>query len=133
MDITKTNRDMRYSKLPLVYSCSGCSSAAQAANSLAVRLDRERLAEMSCISGVGGDVSPLVKTAKSERKMLVLDGCPLQCARQCLARHGVLPDKHVDLSRFGVQKKLHEDASQQELERIWQEAVLPNALKLAQG
>jgi len=30
-----------YDELPLVYSCSGCSSAAQMANDLAVRLDRE--------------------------------------------------------------------------------------------
>ncbi|MFB6195347.1 MAG: putative zinc-binding protein, partial [Haloplanus sp.] len=49
-----------YDELPLVYSCSGCSSAAQMANDLAVRLDRERVAEMSCIAGVGGDVGPLV-------------------------------------------------------------------------
>ena len=40
--------------LPLVYSCSGCSSAAQLANHLAVRLDRDERAEMSCIAGVGG-------------------------------------------------------------------------------
>lgn len=34
-------------QLPLVYSCSGCSSAAQMANYLAVSLDRRGLAEMS--------------------------------------------------------------------------------------
>lgn len=42
--------------LPLVYACSGCSNVAQLANDLALRLDRARLAEMSCIAGVGGDV-----------------------------------------------------------------------------
>jgi uncharacterized metal-binding protein len=36
--------------LTLVYSCSGCSNAAQLANHLAVRLDRTGVAEMS----VGG-------------------------------------------------------------------------------
>ena len=41
---------------PLIYSCSGCSSAAQLANHVAVRLDRAGVAEMSCIAGVGGDV-----------------------------------------------------------------------------
>jgi uncharacterized metal-binding protein len=48
---------------PLVYSCSGCSSAAQMANHLAIRLDRDNQAEMSCIAGVGGGVPGLVKTA----------------------------------------------------------------------
>ncbi len=41
--------------LPLVYACSGCSNVAQLANDLALRLDRARLAEMSCIAGVGDD------------------------------------------------------------------------------
>ncbi|GAB3320632.1 MULTISPECIES: putative zinc-binding protein [Haloplanus] len=56
-----------YDDLPLVYACSGCSSAARMANDLAVRLDHERLAEMSCIAGVGGDVEPLVATATADR------------------------------------------------------------------
>ena len=53
-------------RLPLVYSCSGCSSAAQMANHLALRLDRAGVAEMSCIAGVGGGVAGLVRTARSK-------------------------------------------------------------------
>ncbi|RSZ60686.1 zinc-binding protein [Massilia atriviolacea] len=95
--------------LPLVYSCSGCSSAAQMANHLALALDRSGAAEMSCIAGVGGGVAPLVKLARSGRPVLAIDGCPLACARQCLAQHGVVPDKHVLLNELGVRKKLHAD------------------------
>lgn len=50
-----------HNELPLVYSCSGCSSIAQLANQVAVQLDREQVAEMSCIAGVGGGVKSLVK------------------------------------------------------------------------
>ena len=56
--------------LPLVYSCSGASSAAQMANHIAVKLDPLKVAEMSCIAGVGGDVKPLVRTAKSGRPIM---------------------------------------------------------------
>ena len=96
-------------KLPLVYACSGASSAAQMANHIAVKLDRLKVAEMSCIAGVGGDVKPLVKTALSGRPIIALDGCPLQCAAKILARHGLKADKHVDLSELGVKKRQHED------------------------
>lgn len=95
--------------LPLVYSCSGCSSSAQMANYLAVQLDRQGLAEMSCIAGVGGNVKKLVKTATSGRKIIVIDGCPLACSRHCLDNHSVKPDIYFDLSLMGVSKKLHED------------------------
>ena len=69
---------------PLVYSCSGCSDVAQLANNVAVRLDHAGEFEMSCISGVGGKVPSLVKTARSGRPITVIDGCPLHCARACL-------------------------------------------------
>lgn len=101
-------------ELPLVYACSGASSAAQMANHLAVRLDRLKVAEMSCIAGVGGDVKPLVRTAKSGRPIIALDGCPLQCAAKILQRHGIAVGKHVDLSEWGVPKRKHEDFDPQQ-------------------
>jgi uncharacterized metal-binding protein len=91
--------------LPLVYSCSGCSSAAQMANDLAIRLHRDGDAEMSCIAGVGGGVKPLVRIAKSGRKVLAIDGCKLHCVKSCLTKHGVGADAHFDLSDLGVRKQ----------------------------
>jgi uncharacterized metal-binding protein len=95
--------------LPLVYSCSGCSSAAQLANAVALKLDRDGSAEMSCIAGVGGGVAPLVKLAQSGRTVIAIDGCPLACARECLAKQGVTPDHHLLLNELGVRKKMHAD------------------------
>ena len=94
---------------PLVYSCSGCSSAAQLANHVALQLDRRGVAEMSCIAGVGGDVPSLLKTARSGRPIIALDGCPLVCVKSTLARYGITPDRHYQLQQYGVKKRLHED------------------------
>lgn len=99
----------RRTDLPLVYSCSGCSSAAQLANYLAVRLDRADRAEMSSIAGVGGDVPSLVRTAKSGRPIVAIDGCALTCVSSCLARHGVAPVIHYDLTKLGVKKRFRID------------------------
>ncbi|MBS0469163.1 MAG: putative zinc-binding protein [Proteobacteria bacterium] len=94
---------------PLVYSCSGCSSAAQLANHVAVQMDRRGLAEMSCIAGVGGDVPKLVKLARSGRPIVALDGCPLVCVKSSLARHGIAPARHYQLHEYGVKKRNHQD------------------------
>lgn len=99
----------RNQDLPLVYSCSGCSSAAQMANHLAIRLDRAELAEMSCIAGVGGGVPSLVRIATSGRPIVAIDGCPLRCVESCLARHGVNPKIHYDLSKLGIKKRFKMD------------------------
>jgi len=106
-------------ELPLVYSCSGCSSAAQMANSIALRLDHEGHAEMSCIAGVGGGVAPLVRTAKSGRPIIALDGCALKCVEHCLARHGVVAGRHFVLSDFGVEKKKHHLFSEDEIQGVY--------------
>lgn len=94
---------------PLVYSCSGCSSAAQLANHLALQLDRHGMAEMSCIAGVGGDVPQLLKLAHSGRPIIALDGCPLVCVKSSLARHDLRPTRHYELHRYGVKRRTHED------------------------
>lgn len=94
---------------PLVYSCSGCSSAAQTANYAALQLDRRGVAEMSCIAGVGGDVPQLLKIAKSGRPIIALDGCPLACAHSSLARHDIAPTHYHQLNEYGVKKRIHID------------------------
>ncbi|GAE24846.1 hypothetical protein JCM9140_805 [Halalkalibacter wakoensis JCM 9140] len=100
---------MNRTKLPIVYSCSGCSSAAQTANMIAVKMDRENVAEMSCIAGVGGDVKPLVKMAKSGREIIAIDGCMLSCCKSSLSRHEVKPKHHFVLSDFNIPKLMGKD------------------------
>lgn len=109
---------LNYKKLPLVYSCSGCSSAAQTANYIALKLDRDQDAEMSCISGVGGNVPHLVNIAKSGRPIIALDGCPLNCTLSCLSQHGIAADHHVQLHEFGIKKKYHTDFDRKQADEI---------------
>lgn len=115
---------MSTTELPLVYSCSGCSSAAQLANDVAIRLDRAGIAEMSCIAGVGGGVKSLANKAKraarSGRQIVVLDGCHLQCARHCLDNQDVQPDVHVRFNELGIKKKYHADADDDDAERVYE-------------
>ncbi|MEQ9545045.1 MAG: putative zinc-binding protein [Marinobacter sp.] len=105
---------------PLIYACSGCSDVAQLANNAAVRLDHAGEFEMSCISGVGGKVPALVKTARSGRPIMVIDGCPLHCARECLANVGVVPDDHVRLYDFGFKKRFGQSYCDESVNEVCQ-------------
>lgn len=112
----------RHPDLPLVYACSGCSSAAQLANHVALRLDREGEAEMSCIAGVGGNVPHLVKIAQSGRPILALDGCVLECTRSSLAQRGVSPTRHVLLNEQGIKKRYASDFEPTQAEQVFDQA-----------
>lgn len=102
-----------HEQLSLVYACSGCSSAAQLANHLAVRLDREGSAEMSCIAGIGGHVPKLVRTAQEAvqhgRPIVAIDGCALSCVKASLAQHALSPTVHIQLAHRGVKKVYRTD------------------------
>ncbi len=105
--------------LPLVYSCSGCSNVAQMANSIALSMDRDGIAQMSCIAGVGGGVKSLVKTAKSGRPIIAIDGCALRCCAQCLQNHALSPDLHIELTKMTEVKKIYQQlCDEEETEKV---------------
>ena len=79
------------------------------ANYIALQLDKLKVAERSCIAGVGGDVPHLLKVARSGRPIIALDGCPLACTKACLARHNIEPDNYHQLNQYGVKKSYHTD------------------------
>lgn len=114
----------------LVYSCSGSSNVAQLANYVAVRLDRLGIAEMSCIAGVGGDVTALVKKATAGRPVLAIDGCPLGCCEQVLAAKGVEPARVIRLHDLGLKKRQHVDFDPEEREAVFRRVLEELAPKL---
>lgn len=113
-----SNENKKQYEKPLLYSCSGCSSAAQMANYIALQLDRNGIAEMSCIAGVGGNVKKLLHTALSGRKIITIDGCPLACSKACLGNHSINADGHFELTALGVKKRDHEDFDISEANKI---------------
>ena len=98
----------KQSTVPLIYSCSGCSNVAQLANDIAVKVNSDGIAEMSCIAGIGGKVKSIVKKAKSSRSIIVIDGCPLQCAKECLKSIDIEPTEHIILTDYDFKKKYNE-------------------------
>jgi len=107
----------------VIYSCSGCSSVAQMANSIAVELDKMGIGEMSCIAGVGGGVPSLTKIATAGHRIITIDGCPLRCCQACLERVQVKADQSFVLTDFGVQKR-KDSYSRKEAKQIMKK-ILP--------
>jgi uncharacterized metal-binding protein len=88
----------------VVYACSGCSDAGEIADHVARRLTREGAAQMSCLAGIGGRVKSLLARAEQAERILVVDGCPLNCARHTLELAGFNQFTHLELHRLGIRK-----------------------------
>lgn len=73
---------------------------------------------LPCIAGVGGNMKKLVKLAKSERRLIAIDGCPLACCKACLAIYGLKPHLYFDLSLPGVLKGNGQDFDETEMQDV---------------
>jgi uncharacterized metal-binding protein len=104
------NHELEKSNVPppkpttVVYACSGCSDAGELADHIARRLAREGAAEMSCLAGIGGRVKNLVAKAEKAERILVIDGCPLNCAAHTLRLAGFQNFEHLELRKIGIRK-----------------------------
>jgi uncharacterized metal-binding protein len=88
----------------VVFACSGCSDAGELADRIARRLRDASLAEMGCLAGVGGRVKPLLRKAQEARRILVLDGCPHECASATLRGAGIEDIIPIRLHDLGLRK-----------------------------
>src|ERR1035438_4022763 len=89
---------------PIVYACSGCSDAGELADRIARQLTREGAAEMSCLAGIGGRVKSLLRKGEQAERILVVDGCPRNCAAHTLKLAGFQKFDHLELHKIGIRK-----------------------------
>jgi len=90
-------------KAPIVFACSGCSNAGQAANQAALELDRRGLAEMSCLAGIGAGKRHFLRQLAG-REVWIIDGCPIECSLGVFRQVGEHVDVHIRLQSLGVRK-----------------------------
>lgn len=88
----------------LIFSCSGAADVGELADRTARRLAASGQGLMSCLAGIGGRVSNLMRTAESAVSILAIDGCPLDCARKTLEEAGFKRVNHLRLSDLDFEK-----------------------------
>lgn len=88
----------------LIFACSGAADVGAIADQAARRLTKEGVGKMFCLAGVGGRVSGIMKTTEAAEKILVIDGCPLDCAKKSLDQAGFVKFEHLQLAALGLEK-----------------------------
>ena len=75
----------------------------------------EYVASQACLAGVGGHVSGMVASVKGSDKVLVLDGCPVGCAKKCVEEARIEGYEYVVVTELGIEKKHTFDLDPEEL------------------
>ena len=99
---------------PLVFSCSGCSHLATMANDIALTLDNDKIAEMSCISWLIAASEEQIKEKILDRKVILIEGCEESCSSSCLSRVKVYVDVYINLANLGFSPRSANNCSLKE-------------------
>jgi uncharacterized metal-binding protein len=67
------------------------------------KLRDDGFARMTCLAGVGADLSGFVMSAKSADENITIDGCPTACAKKALERVGASTTAYI-LTDMGCTK-----------------------------
>jgi uncharacterized metal-binding protein len=90
----------------LIFSCSGAADVGEIADRAARQLGRAGVGKMFCMTGVGGRVASIMKTAEAADRILAVDGCTLNCASECLKAAGFPGFASLRLAELGMEKGL---------------------------
>ena len=59
---------------------------------------------MFCLAGIGGRIEPIIQQTKAASKILALDGCQMDCVKNCLRQAGFGKFEHFRVTDLGMEK-----------------------------
>ena len=88
----------------LIFACSGAADVGAVADQAARKMTMDGAGRMFCLAGIGGRVSGIMKTTAAAEAVLAIDGCPLNCVKNCLEQAGFADFSHLQLGDLGMEK-----------------------------
>jgi len=104
-------------KTVLLYACSGGANVAEIADRTARQLAAEGRGTMFCLAGLGAGIDSMIQTARDARLNVVLDGCPMDCAKKIFDRAGLTNYIQVKVTDLGIEKTKGVRAADSEVAR----------------
>ena len=89
----------------MIVSCSGASNTGCYADKVSRILAESGQANMICLPKIAiNDKKLIEKVKKTEKKVVIIDGCPINCAEKILQDKGIENFIHINTTDFGIKK-----------------------------
>ena len=102
----------------MIIGCAGAASVGQSTNQLAMELSEEGYGKRFCLAGIAAHRDGFVRSVRDADQMLVLDGCPIACARKIIEHVDADVRNHFIITECGIEKKMRCDLNRETLDRI---------------
>jgi len=92
-------------KTVLLYACSGGANVAEIADRTARELMFAGCGSMFCLAGIGAGIPNMVQAAKAADLNVILDGCPMDCAKKIFDNAGLTNYVQVRVTDLEIEKQ----------------------------
>jgi uncharacterized metal-binding protein len=87
----------------IIFPCAGQANTGQITNLAAIQLTEEGFGSIACVALLATGSKSLLESAK-HKEVVVLDGCPMICARKIAEGQGVPVGRHIVVTDHGLTK-----------------------------
>ena len=88
----------------LIFPCSGASDVGGLSDQAGRQMTLDGTGKMYCLAGIGGRVEGIMTNTRGAARVLVIDGCPQECARKTMELAGFKDFQHLKLAEMGFKK-----------------------------
>jgi len=113
----------------LIFCCSGASNVGVLSFQAAIRLAQEGFGAFSCIAGIGSKNLPMIRTAKSAGERVLIDGCPIGCARKIMDANLIPVERYVIVTELGIDKTHGFEIEDSDVETVIKDIKRPQPLQ----
>ncbi|HUW57923.1 MAG TPA: putative zinc-binding protein [Planctomycetota bacterium] len=105
-------------KKVLFYACSGGANVAEVADRAARQLMYDGRGGMFCLAGLGAGIEGMIQTARDADLNVVIDGCPMDCAKKIFDKTGVTNYAQIKVTDLGIEKVKGIKATDDQVARV---------------
>jgi uncharacterized metal-binding protein len=102
----------------VILPCAGQANTGQLTNLVAIQLTEEGFGNIACIALLAIGAEGLITNARDADEVVVLDGCPMLCAKKIVDAQGVPIAQHLIMTELGITKGPSKSYTDDDVENI---------------
>jgi uncharacterized metal-binding protein len=105
-------------KKRIIFPCAGQANTGQLTNLAAIQLTEEGYGSIACVALLAIGSENLVANAMNAEEVVILDGCPMLCAKKIAGAQGVAAGQHLVVTELGIAKGPSKNYTNDDVEKV---------------
>jgi uncharacterized metal-binding protein len=102
----------------IIFPCAGQANVGQLTNLAAIQLTEEGYGSIACASLLAIGTESLIANAMNADEVVILDGCPMLCAKKIAGAQGIPAGQHLVITELGITKGPSKSYTDEDIEKI---------------